>query len=140
MSKSIQLTRIYPFPKEKVWEAISTQEALQAWLMPNNFKLEQGHKFYFQTNKKPGFDGNVVCEVLDFQVGNYLEYSWQGGPMKSPTIVRWVLDEVKNGTKVTLIHTGFEGWVNEIIVRMILKLGWMNLLKKKITNYLSLNN
>ncbi|MCC5928868.1 MAG: SRPBCC domain-containing protein [Cyclobacteriaceae bacterium] len=48
MAKSITLTRSYPHPPEKVWKTISNSEALASWLMPNNFKLEVGHRFYFQ--------------------------------------------------------------------------------------------
>jgi uncharacterized protein YndB with AHSA1/START domain len=136
MAKSITLTRSYPHPPEKVWKAISNSEALAKWLMPNNFKLELGHRFYFQTKKQPGFDGNVSCEVLGFEEGRFLEYSWQGGPMKTPTIVRWELEPTSEGTLVKLHHSGFEGWVNEIFVRMILRLGWKNLLRKKMARFL----
>jgi uncharacterized protein YndB with AHSA1/START domain len=137
MSKKITIERIYAKPIADVWAAISTQEALAKWLMPNDFKLEQGHHFQFHAPKQAGFDGTVDCEILEFDVPHLLVYSWKGGPMKSPTIVRWELETVAEGTKLTFTHEGFKG-LGGFIVRIILGSGWQSLLKKAIPKFLNL--
>jgi uncharacterized protein YndB with AHSA1/START domain len=136
MAKEIKIERIYPKPIEQVWAAISTSEALSAWLMPNDFILKKGHQFQFRAPKQAGFDGVIKCEVLDFDIPNLLVYSWQGRPLKEPTQVRWQLETVQEGTKLTFTHSGFKG-MGGFFVRLILGNGWQGLLKKKILNYLN---
>jgi uncharacterized protein YndB with AHSA1/START domain len=79
----------------------------------------------------------VDCEILEFDAPHLLVYSWKGGPMKNSTIVRWELETVAEGTKLTLTHDGFKG-VGGFIVRIILGNGWQNLLKKAIPKFLNL--
>ena len=136
MAKEIHIERFYPYPIEQVWNAIATPEALNEWLMPNDFKLVIGHEFTFNTKPQPGFDGIVKCKVIDFNVPTKLSYTWQGGPLKQPTIVSFELKENENGTVLIFKHSGFEGFVNQYIVRFILGSGWKNLLSKKIKSYL----
>jgi len=138
MSKQIQLERTYPHPIEKVWSAIATSEALASWLMPNDFKLEKGHRFQFRAPKQPGFDGIVRCQILDFSAPHLLQYSWQGGPLKKPTVVTFKLLAVPGGTRLNFTHSGFEGIVGGYIVRFILGQGWKKLLAEKIVGYLQL--
>ena len=137
MSKEILIKRLYDYPIEKVWEAISTSEALAQWLMPNNFKLEIGYEFTFQTKPQLGFDGKIKCKVLDFQIPNKLQFSWQGGPMKKPTVVTFELETEKEKTLLTFTQSGFEGLISKNLVRFILANGWRKLLNKNITKYLA---
>jgi uncharacterized protein YndB with AHSA1/START domain len=136
MGKEINIERFYPSPIEKVWNAIATSEALSEWLMPTDFKLEKGYEFTFRTKPQPGFDGIVKCKVIDFEVPTSLSYSWQGGPFKKPTVVSFRLKSVEEGTLLSFKHSGFEGLINQYIVRFILGSGWKNLLFKKIKTYL----
>lgn len=137
MATEINIERFYPYPIEKVWNAIATSEALSEWLMPNDFKLKIGHKFTFKTKPQPGFDGIVKCKVIDFEVPTRLSFTWQGGPLKKPTTVTFNLKSTKEGTVLHFKHSGFEGFINQYIVRFILGSGWKNLLFKKIKLYLA---
>lgn len=137
MAKEIKIERFYPHSITKVWNAIATSEALNEWLMPNNFKLEKGYAFTFQTKPQPGFDGKVKCQVVDFEVPKRLQFTWQGGPMKKPTLVTFELEETEGGTILKFCHSGFEGFINQYIIRLILGSGWKNLLSKKIKQYLN---
>ncbi len=136
MAKEINIERFYPHPIEKVWNAIATSEALRDWLMPKDFKLEIGHEFTFKTKPQPGFDGVVKCTVIDFVVPTRLSYTWQGGPLKKPTTVSFERKSKANGTVLSFKHSGFEGFINQYIVRFILGSGWKDLLFKKIKLYL----
>lgn len=137
MPKQIVLERVYPYPIEQVWKAISTAEALSQWLMPTDFVLEIGRAFTFQTKPQPGFDGKVHGRVLHFEPLKTLTYTWQGGPMKKPTTVKFELTAIPEGTRLTFTHSGFEGFINAYIVRFILKKGWKDLLTNKIKHFLA---
>ena len=47
----------YPYPPERVWAALTSSEALAAWLMPNDFVPEVGHGFTLRTKPAPSFHG-----------------------------------------------------------------------------------
>ena len=69
--------------------ALTDRAALAAWLMPNDFLPEVGHRFAFRTKPAPGFDGTVHCEVLTVDPPRELAYSWVGGGID--TVVRFTL-------------------------------------------------
>lgn len=136
MGKEIRLERFYPHPIQAVWNAIASAEALSQWLMPTDFVLEPGRAFSFQTKPQPGFDGKVHCRIVEFEVPRRLVYTWQGGPMKRPTQVEFVLKEEGEGTRLFFSHSGFEGLINAYLVRFILGRGWRDLLFHKISRFL----
>lgn len=136
MAKEITIERFYPYSIDKVWEAIATAEALSEWLMPTDFTLAVGHEFTFRTKPQPGFDGIVRCKIIAYEIPTLLIYTWQGGPIKKPTTVRFELKSVQDGTLLYFNHSGFEGFINQYIVRFILGNGWKDLLFKKIKSYL----
>ncbi len=127
MAKSITLTRVYDFPIEEVWNALTDQKALSEWLMPCNFIAEIGHEFQFKTKPSPGFDGVVNCRVLQIKEKELLSFSWSGGSLEN-TVVTFKLTQLGKKTRLDFEHKGFEGFVNNIIVKKILSNGW----KKKI--------
>jgi uncharacterized protein YndB with AHSA1/START domain len=136
MAKEIVIQRVYPYTVDTVWRAIASAEALSEWLMPTDFSLAIGQEFVFHTKPQPGFDGLVRCRIVDFVVPTKLQYTWQGGPMKKPTLVSFELSPVPEGTKLLFRHSGFEGFINQYIVRFVLEAGWKKLLSKKINAYL----
>ncbi|MEM9545215.1 MAG: SRPBCC domain-containing protein [Bacteroidota bacterium] len=137
MSKSITLTKIYDYPVEKVWQALTDREALSEWLMPCDFEPQIGHEFQFITKPSLGFDGIVNCKVLELDVNKILSYSWSGGSLKN-TIVTFKLTALENQTRLDFEHSGFEGFINSIIVRRILSSGWKKkILSVQLSKYLS---
>ena len=52
MKADIDATVVYPHPPDRVWTALTSSEALAAWLMPNDFEARAGHQFTFRT--RPG--------------------------------------------------------------------------------------
>jgi uncharacterized protein YndB with AHSA1/START domain len=112
---------IYDNPPELVWAAITTREAISAWLMPNDFELRVGHHFQFKTRPAPGFDGIVHCEVLEIIPMKKLVYSWVGGGVD--TRVTWSLTPQGTGTLLVLDHEGFSG-LRGFFVSSILGKGW----------------
>lgn len=132
--KDIVITRMLGFPREMVWDALTDSRQLSAWLMPNDFKPEIGHRFTFRTKPAPGFDGTVHCEVLEMMPPAKLVISWRGGPLD--TRVSFELEAAEGGTKLTLRHTGFGGLSN-VLSRIALGFGWRDLLGRKLPAQLS---
>jgi uncharacterized protein YndB with AHSA1/START domain len=119
---------VYPHPPEKVWRALTEPAAMAAWLMPNDFKPEVGHKFQFRVPKPPrGWRGIVDCEVLVVDRPRRLAYSWQGEPHHRPTRVTWTLEAVPGGTKVRFEHSGFRA--RAFLLRWMLGRGWGKMLR-----------
>ena len=113
MQRDIKQTWILKHSPEKVWEFLTSSELLSQWLMENNFRAEVGYKFQFKAKPRPGFDGNVYCEVLELQPNKRLSYSWKGGPGKGKivldSVVSWTLIRRDYGTELQLEHSGFKG-------------------------------
>ena len=49
MKADIDAAVVYRHPIERVWAALTSSEALAAWLMPNDFVPEVGHRFTLRT-------------------------------------------------------------------------------------------
>lgn len=123
MSKPIVLSRVYPYPQERVWRALTDPAALSEWLMPTDFRPEVGHKFTFRAFPVPGWRGVVDCEVLELEPPHRMVLSWAGHEnMAQPTTVTWTLQPVATGTRLTLEHAGFKG-MRGIVDRFFLKMG-----------------
>jgi uncharacterized protein YndB with AHSA1/START domain len=52
---------VYPHPPNRVWQALVDPSELAAWLMPNNFAAQVGHRFTFDA--RPAL-GTIAAEVL----------------------------------------------------------------------------
>ncbi len=66
MSRGLHFEFIYKHSPQRVWRALTDSAAIARWLMPNDFQPVVGHKFQLRTKPRPGFDGIVKCEVLDW--------------------------------------------------------------------------
>lgn len=132
--KDIMITRTLPFPRQMVWHALTDSAQLGAWLMPNDFRAEPGHRFTFRTKPAPGFDGIVHCEVLELRAPERLVITWRGGALD--TRVSFELHNAGAGTRLVLRHQGFAGFSNTI-PRIVLGFGWRDLLGKKLPGHLA---
>jgi uncharacterized protein YndB with AHSA1/START domain len=129
MKNALNYERFYKHPQERIWKALTDSGWLAAWYMPNDFKPVVGHKFQFQTEPAPGFDGILYCEVLAADAPYRLSYTFRGGWMGRETIVTWTLKEQDGGTLVQLHHTGFSQ-LSDAAIRDILDQGWERFLQR----------
>lgn len=130
------IEQIYPHPPERVWQALTDPAALAEWLMPNTFEPRLGHQFRFWTTPRPGFDGVVNCQVTVLEPPHRLAFTWQGEPLRQPTLVTFLLQPAGTGTQLRLEHTGFEG-PGGFFVRTILSRGWPGLLRRALARLLT---
>jgi len=134
MKTDIDVTRSYPHPIEKVWAALTSAEALAAWLMPNDFVAEAGREFTFHTRPRPGFDGTVHCRVLELEPPTRMVWSWAGG--KLDTTVTFTLSEDAPGhTTLRMRQLGFQGLAAQL-TRRILESGWIKMYGGRFPAYL----
>ena len=127
MKRSIRKRVHYAHPPERVWRALTSREALAAWLMPNDFEPRVGHRFQFRTDPAPGFDGVVHCEVLEMEPPHRMVWSWRGG--KIDTEVAFSLAPVAGGTELYFEQTGFEG-VSGVLTSFILQAGFAKMYRE----------
>lgn len=97
-----------PHAPERVWEALTTSDAIARWLMPNDFAPRVGHRFTFQATPMPAlnFDGVCHCEVTACEPSRLLAYTWRGGALD--TLVTYRLEPEGDGTRLHFEHSGFD--------------------------------
>lgn len=93
MNADIDLTVSYPYQPSQFWSALTSSDALAAWLMPNDFRPVAGHRFTLRTRPRPafGFDGIVRCEVLELDPPHRMVWSRSGGSID--TTVTFTLEQ-----------------------------------------------
>jgi uncharacterized protein YndB with AHSA1/START domain len=129
MKNSLTYERFLNHPPARVWKALTERQWLAAWYMPNDFKPVVGHKFQFQTEPAPGFDGILYCEVLEVEAPHRLSYTFRGGWMDRETVVTWTLTPQEGGTLLYLHHSGFTA-LSDAAIRDILDQGWGSFLQR----------
>ena len=138
MKADIDVTAEYPHPIERVWAALTSAEALTAWLMPNDFVPEVGHAFTFRTKPAPGFDGVVRCQVLELDPPTRMVWSWAGG--KIDTTVTFTLTAVAPAqTRLRMHQVGFHG-LGAQLARKVMSGGWPRILGERLPGYLDGND
>ncbi len=112
----IIVDEVFPHAIERLWAALTDGALMARWMMPpTGFAPVVGTRFTFQTTARGGWDGTIRCEVLEVVPNERLVYSWKGGDAGnvgygSPldTIVTFALAKAPGGTRLTLVHSGFE--------------------------------
>ena len=134
MKADIDATVTYPHPPDQVWAALTSADALAAWLMPNDFVPAAGHAFTFRTKPAPGFDGIVRCQVLDLDPPHRMVWSWAGGNID--TTVTFTLEPAgEHHTRLRLHQVGFHGLAAQL-TRRILAGGYPRILGRRLPAYL----
>jgi uncharacterized protein YndB with AHSA1/START domain len=107
-TQSIAIEYELPYPRAKVWRALTEPELLAKWVMANDIRPLVGHRFTFRAEPAPWWDGIVHCEVLEIEPHKRLCYSWRSGPALLDTVVTWTLTPMPSGgTRLALEHSGF---------------------------------
>jgi uncharacterized protein YndB with AHSA1/START domain len=138
MEGSIVIEMVYPQSIDQVWEALTSREALAAWLMPNDFEPRTGHRFTFRTAPDQHWSGTVYCEVVELDAQQHrLAFTWQGGALD--TLVTFSLQSADGGTHLRLEHTGFEKSGDAgLTIRDMLASGWNSrILRERLPDYLN---
>lgn len=134
MKADITVEQTYGHPIERVWAALTSAEALAAWLMPNDFQPIAGHEFTFRTDPAPGFDGIVHCRVLELTEPTGMVWAWLGGPVD--TTVTFTLTALgPTRTRFHMRQLGFSG-LGAQFARLVLASGSKRIYGQRLPAYL----
>ena len=100
-SRTVLIERLFPYPPEKIWRALTQPHLLSEWLMKTDFAAQIGHRSSFGAEW-----GSVDCQVLEVEPHRSLSYTWGDDNLKS--VVTWTLTPSKAGTHLRLEQTGFQ--------------------------------
>lgn len=101
-------------PPAKVWEHMSSQEAMNAWLARTLvFEHEVGGRFQMEGEGPESGPYRFTGEVVKIVPEKELTFTWKSeitkaGAWPAHTLVSFRLEPSGSGTRVTLTHTGFE--------------------------------
>ena len=124
----IRLVRLYAQSPAKVWRALTTPELVARWWAPGDIRAEVGHRF----DMDMGRWGKQPCEVLAVEPERLFSYRFAQPTLD--TIITWQLEPEGDGTRVTLVHSGFD--LQSPLVRSAyegMKPGWPGILERIAT-------
>ena len=102
--KQIRQEILIAAPAAKVWEHIANSGRIAQWFRPNDFKPVVGHRFRLSCDH----GDTVTCEVKEVTPPTRLVYTFRAADMPVDTLVTFTLEETVSGTKLTLVHSGWE--------------------------------
>lgn len=100
MSETLVIEREIRHPREKLWRALTEPHLIAEWLMNNDFRLAEGHRF-----KLTAEWGSVDCQVLEIMPNQVLSYSWSALGLEST--VTFTLTPTPRGTLLRMEQQGF---------------------------------
>lgn len=110
----IERTLLLPVPRERVWDAITKPEHLSHWLSmvrDMDFRVG-GHINFTWNNERSPYPGIIeTIEPLHRFAFRWSSYAIGHPELKLPpttgTLVQFTLEEVAEGTRLTLVESGF---------------------------------
>lgn len=128
----IRISRDYPHSPAKVWRALTEPALIALWAMrPEGFAPVVGTRCRFVGKAGPGWRGFVECEVLEVQPQRTIRYSWVGNEGDEPSYVRYTLEPLAHGTRLSFEHAGFKGVSGFLLARFVMTPGWKKMLDSR---------
>jgi uncharacterized protein YndB with AHSA1/START domain len=115
-AREIVVDEVFPHSPATIWKALTDGELIRRWMPmePAGFAAVEGNRFTFQTTPGGEWDGTIHCEVLELVPNRRFAFAWRGGHEANvgygaplDTVVAFTLNEVAEGTRVRLVHSGF---------------------------------
>ncbi|MCF6112582.1 SRPBCC family protein [Mesorhizobium muleiense] len=99
-TRAVVVEREVAFPPEKIWRALTQSDLIEEWLMKNDFKPNEGHRFNLSADW-----GTVDCQVQAVEPNKTLSYTWDTKDLRS--VVTWTLTPTSTGTHLRMEQLGF---------------------------------
>lgn len=104
--RSVVVERKLSHPPEKIWRALTQPHLIEEWLMKNDFKPVEGHRFSLRREPQPDVSIVIDCQVLAVEPNRTLTYSWEAFGME--TVVTFTLTPTDTGTLLRMEQKGFD--------------------------------
>lgn len=128
----IRLSTVMHAPRERVFHALIDPEQMNAWVAAAaEVEPHVGGRYRYGWTYTIG-DRDVVggpTTLLDLVPSERLVtdwLDWRGDPTRPPTRLAWILEDVPEGTRVTLIHGGF----SRVVDHSDYPFGWAHFMGK----------
>lgn len=105
-------------PIERVWEYLVDKDKLASWMMKVDSPPAPGQTFRFVSEPQEKWDGVIVCRVKEMDPPRKFVFGWEHNVIGGETVVSITLEAEGSGTRLTLVHDGWEnttGDVNDFI-------------------------
>lgn len=134
-TKSIVIVEDYRATPARVWRAMTEPELMARWMMPpEGFVPEVGCEFLMAGTPVPAvkFSGTIRCKVLELVRERRLSLSWGDAAGDSTNwTVSWTLEPIAEGTRVTLVHDGFDlSDERQQLSYRVMGSGWVGIMRK----------
>jgi len=137
-AREIIVDEVFPHAAEVVWKTLTTPEMMGRWIRmaPTGFEAKVGTRFTYQTTPAGEWDGIIRCEVLEVTPNERLAYAWKGGHegnvgygSRLDTVVTFTLSAADAGTRLRVVHSGFELPRNETAYKGMSE-GWKGVVQR----------
>ena len=140
MMEPIIITHIFDSPLNKVWDALTKEEALKKWYFNvENYVFEENNSFTFyeDCNAKKYLHRCTFLQIIPHKL---IETTWSHpSHSKGESKLKWELSEIGTKTEVVLTHTGVENFADagpDFSVENF-RMGWESIVKNNLRNYLN---
>lgn len=99
---SIRLEHVYSQPPARVWRALTDPALVARWWSHGDIRPEVGHQFEMDM----GPWGKQSCEVIAVETERLFRFRFARTTLD--TIISWKLAPEGSGTRLTLVHEGFD--------------------------------
>jgi uncharacterized protein YndB with AHSA1/START domain len=99
----IELDQFIARPPAAVWRALTEPDLHAKWWVAGDLKPVVGHRFTLDMGSRWG---HQACEVLEVEDERLLRYTFAEGVLD--TTITWRLEPEGTGTRLFLVHDGFE--------------------------------
>ncbi|MBT8474103.1 MAG: SRPBCC domain-containing protein [Alphaproteobacteria bacterium] len=122
-ANTIRKTIFLKADKKRVWAYLTDPEKLAIWFHPPKVQLKAGEKL--EMFGAESGDLLIWGEVLRADPYDALDYTFTVKPMNDAvSTVKWRLDAVAGGTRLSLVHEGLPETEEAFNVAMALDKGW----------------
>ena len=120
---TLRKTIVLAAPRETVWAYLTQPEHLAKWFHPPKVAMTEGAKL--EMFGAESGDLLIWGDIRTARAPEYLEYTFTVTPMgDAVSIVKWTLEAVETGTKLTLEHEGMPQGADGFGVLMAIDKGW----------------
>ena len=115
-TQDIVFDGVFPHTPGRIWKVMTTGELIGRWMMTaTGFEPVKGKHFTFTAKPDAEWDGIIHCQVLEAKPNERLVYTWKTGNettagyvSRLDTLVIWTLARHDGGTRLRLVHSGFD--------------------------------